>query len=115
MRKRLLSLLLVLSLLSCLFPATILTANAAQYCGSCGTNLTWQMNSDIGILTISGRGPMTNYSKTNPATWPEEKIKSVIIEDGVTSIGDYAFYFCYNMTSITIPDSVTSIGDSAFE
>ena len=40
---------------------------------------------------------------------------SVIPSDGsVTSIGDYAFYYCDSLTSITIPDSVTSIGDSAF-
>ena len=41
-------------------------------------------------------------------------VKNVIIPDGVTSIGNYAFQFCYSLTSITIPESVTSIGKSAF-
>ena len=43
-----------------------------------------------------------------------EIVTELVIPDGVTSIGDYAFYYCSSLTSITIPDSVTSIGDSAF-
>ena len=43
-----------------------------------------------------------------------EKLTEAIIPDGVTSIGDYAFYNCSSLTSITIPDSVTSIGTYAF-
>ena len=42
-------------------------------------------------------------------------IRNVIIPDGVTSIGDWAFYFCRTLTSITIPNSVTSIGYAAFD
>ena len=46
--------------------------------------------------------------------WGKTKIKSVMIPDSVTSIGNYAFWLCKNLTTITIPDSVTSIGDYAF-
>ena len=89
--------------------------------GTCGTNLTWNFSEGSGVLTITGTGDMTNYdmskqTPTNPTPWNSyrDKIKSVILSNGVTSIGDYAFWFCNKMTSVTIPNSVTSIGSSAF-
>lgn len=82
--------------------------------GTCGDNLTWTLD-DAGTLTISGIGDMANYSY-NGAPWYSNRssIKTVSIQDGVTSIGDYAFYYCSSLTSITILDSVTSIGAGAF-
>ena len=80
-----------------------------------------------GVLTITGTGAMPDYtSGTNyleeggyefytSAPWFKSysnKIKSVIIEEGVTSIGKNAFRYC-SVTSITIPNSVTSIGERA--
>ena len=57
-----------------------------------------------------------DYLGYNPCVpWDKNSIKNVIIEEGVTSIGDYAFEKCSNFTSITIPNSVTSIGKSAFK
>lgn len=78
--------------------------------GTCGSNLTYALDSN-GVLTISGTGDMQNSS----FGWDKNKIKSVIINDGVTSIGKEAFKNCTNLTSITIPDCITSIGDSAFD
>ena len=80
--------------------------------GICGENLTWKI--EDGVLIISGTGAMTDYSwcKDPSAPWGVQ-FKSVVIESGVTSIGDSAFYGS-SLTSITIPDSVTSIGDYAF-
>ena len=87
--------------------------------------ITWKL-SDDGTLTISGRGAMENYRETyddgdlhSSAPWcdSEEKaqrIKKVVIEDGITSIGRCAFRGCWSLTSVTIPDSVTSIGELAF-
>ena len=75
----------------------------------------WMLDFD-GELTISGDGAMENYStyhNTTTAPW-RTNIKTVVIEDGVTSIGNNAFCGCKNLTSITIPDSVTSIGYGAF-
>ena len=81
--------------------------------GSCGKNLTWTLDSD-GVLTISGTGAMTGYSWRDAAPWQDADVKSVVISDGVTTIGDMAFYGCTALTSITIPDSVTTIGGGAF-
>ena len=82
--------------------------------GTCGTNLTWTLDSD-GTLTISGEGAMTDYNG-DVAPWDAKRaqIKNVLIGNGITRIGDYAFYECTRLTEISIPDSVTNIGDSAF-
>ena len=86
----------------------------AESSGTCGENLTWTL-SDDGVLTISGTGAMTDYSASVPWYSSRSSITSVIISDGVTSIGDKAFYNCSSLTSVTIPNSVTSIGDFAFD
>ena len=87
-----------------------------RYCGiitgTCGENLTWTLDSN-GTLTISGSGPMTDYEYSKGAPW-NKSVKTVIIEEGVTSIGTHAFYSCSKLTDVTIPDSVTSIGNYAF-
>ena len=82
--------------------------------GTCGENLTWKI--EDGVLIISGTGAMTDYSPIQgpQLPWAAAKIKSVVIESGVTSIGDFAFVGQVGLTSIIIPDSVTSIGDYAF-
>ena len=82
--------------------------------GTCGDNLTWTLD-DEGTLTISGDGAMKNYNM-NGAPWDDERanVKQVIIENGVTSIGDCAFYKCNKVTDVTIPNSVTQIGHSVF-
>ena len=78
--------------------------------GSCGDNVIYSLNTETGVLTISGTGEMTDSPFSQNSS-----IKSVIIENGVTSIVTYAFSGCTSLTSITIPDSVTSIGESAFD
>lgn len=83
--------------------------------GSCGDNLTWYLSGTT--LIISGSGPMQNYSiSPDEAPWYEYRssINTIIINDGVTTIGELAFYLCDALTSITIPNSVTSIGEGAF-
>ena len=98
-----------------------------RYCPDCDTvfekgytywnedNLTWKLDAD-GTLTISGTGAMKNYDskKNRNPVYNNSNVKTVVIEDGVTSIGNYAFTYCVSLTSITIPDSVTSIGYYAF-
>ena len=84
--------------------------------GACGSNLTWNFNSNTGTLTISGSGNMYNYDQTNiPWLCYRDYISNIILEDGITSIGEDAFKDCVNVTNITIPEGVTSIGIYAFE
>ena len=84
--------------------------------GYCGANLTWFYNPSDSSLTISGTGPMTNYSQDNYAPWfaYNDKIKSLKLELGMTTIGDYAFYMLGLVKEATIPVGVTSIGDYSF-
>ena len=88
---------------------------SAETSGTCGDNVNWVL-SDDGVLTISGTGDMSNYNdfEISAPFHNNTDIKSVIIENGVTSIGEWAFSNCSSLTSIEIPDSVTSIGLYAF-
>lgn len=82
--------------------------------GTCGENVTYTINCD-GTLTISGNGEMEDYrDKKTPWNAYRFFIESVVIEYGVTSIGESAFSWCQNLKTITISDSVTTIGDAAF-
>lgn len=86
--------------------------------GECGESLgtvTWTLD-DEGTLTITGNGKMGLYSEDYDVPWYKnrEKIVTIIIEPGVSSIGKNAFYNCKNATSATIPDSVISIEECAF-
>ena len=83
--------------------------------GTCGGNLTWMLN-DAGKLTISGKGAMDNYNSVDVAPWYSNRSSVVTIEiaDGVTSIGDYAFCDCPNLTNVSIIGGVLTIGENAF-
>ena len=83
----------------------------ADASGTCGENVTWTFEEATGILTISGSGPMDEG--TSWSQWRSYILK-VVIEDGVTSIGYYAFEDCSNLAFITIPNSVTYIKSRAF-
>ena len=93
-----------------------LKADAATESGKCGDNLTWSLDTDTGVLTISGTGDMYNWSSGSYAPWYSKRssVKTVVIGDSVTSIGNRAFDNCTSLTSVTIPDSVTSIGYRTF-
>lgn len=95
------------------------TVKGAAAFGKCGDNLYWSLAED-GTLTIFGSGEMDNYGPQNNAPelappWnsAEINLRTVVIEPGATSIGDYAFAW-HGLTSVTIPSSVASIGKYAF-
>lgn len=83
--------------------------------GSCGDNATYSFDATTGTLTIGGAGHMTDYnSDDQPWCNTSAKIKRVVIQSGVTSIGDFAFNNCFRIEQVEISDTVTSIGKSAF-
>ena len=81
----------------------------------CGIHVTWTL-SEEGQLTISGNGDMYNYYDHEELPWGLERdqIKKVVVENGVTRIGDYAFVGCSQLTHAVIPASIKSIGSQAF-
>ena len=89
---------------------------AEVYNGTCGDHLTWSLDTETGVLTISGSGSMTDWKSNNGAPWSSYRssISSISLPDGLTGIGNYAFYNCSSLTSVTIPNSVTNIGADAF-
>ncbi|MBQ3692613.1 MAG: leucine-rich repeat domain-containing protein, partial [Clostridia bacterium] len=110
--KKVLSIFLAVLLIALSVP---LAASAASS-GNCGQRVTWNLYNN-GTLVISGTGQMYNWNwNYGTAPWHNSAsdIKKVVINDGVTSIGDFAFEQCRNLTDITIPDSVTSIGQHVF-
>ena len=84
--------------------------------GTCGTSLTWSITGNT--LTIYGTGDMDDYSHYSENSAPWEKfapdIKNVVISDGVTSIGNLAFFNFTGIKSINLPYGLTKIGDFAF-
>lgn len=120
MKKRLLSMILALSMMLTILPVNAITALAAN--DSCGANLTYKLtqntdDSDTYTLTIGGEGAMYDYSSsytTVPWNAQKSRITSVVIDDGVTSIGDSAFEDCSALKSVSGMKGVTSLGEWAF-
>ena len=107
---------LLLSIMFWLLLIPVMKVEAAEIVdsGECGDNVTWTLD-DEGTLVISGEGPMWDYannfaSDDERAPFYKLEIKKVIIEDGVTSVGDYSFDKCTSLEEISISSSVTSIG-----
>ena len=99
------------------------SAYASVKTGKCGDNVTYSLDTETGVLTISGTGNMRDYTVKQYNSYifrntfldsNDQYVKKLIIDFGVTSIGEYSFYNCTRLESVTIPDSVTSIGSCAF-
>ena len=82
--------------------------------GACGESLSWELTGSV--LTITGSGAMTEYRDGNFAPWHEmrDRIITVSLPDGLTTIGKYAFLNCESLASLRVPDTVTRIGEYAF-
>ena len=113
--KKLLACVLALSLVMSTVCMTALAEEPEERSGTCGTNLSWKMDSE-GVLTISGTGDMSTYyndKSGNVPPWRGDELKAVVIEEGVTSIGARAFNDCPNLESISLPSTLTRIGGGA--
>ena len=115
MKKRILSLVLAVLMIATLLP-TPAFADETATSGTCGENLTWTLVD--GVLTISGTGEMDDYDAWRPwndyAEEPITNVNSIIVEEGVTSIGEEAFSSCTNLEQVTLSSTVKSIGYFAF-
>ena len=131
MKKRLLSMILAISMMLTILPVNAITVWAADdgmsgNCGKTGDNVTYvltQNNDDTTnptyTLTIQGNGEMADFNESDMkgrAPWiaQKEKITAVTIENGVTYVGAYAFDHCKKLTQITIHVQLNSIGKGAF-
>ena len=114
MKKRLISLVLALVLVCGLLPWTAPAARAVG--GSCGANTSWTFNTSSGVLTISGSGATNDWTHWDNLPWAvyRTQIKTVIINSGVTRLGDQAFHNCTNITSVSFPSTLTEIGTACF-
>jgi len=88
-------------------------AEEETYSGTCGENAAWKLEN--GVMTISGSGPMYNYGQAAaPYMGYRSIIKEVVIEKGITTVGDNAFFNCQWIEKVSIPDGIEKIGDYAF-
>lgn len=83
--------------------------------GTCGSDLTWSLSG--GVLNISGSGAMTNFTDENMPPWygNAAEITKVTIGEGVTNVGDLAFFGCQNLSSVSLPSTVKTIGVRSFK
>ena len=112
--NKILAALLALVLCVGLFAAGATPASAAEATGTCGKNLTWSLEN--GVLTISGTGAMNDYNTLFLPPWNlySHLVQRIVVHDGITSIGDRAFYGMSNLVTVTLPASVTRLGEMAF-
>ena len=114
--------LLIILCLLCMLINLLAFSVSAETPGDYDDNTTWSL-SDAGVLTISGSGAIRDYIYSGANLWPlikapwrnhASKIKEVVVQSGITRIGDNAFCCLPNVTSVSIADTVTSIGQAAF-
>ena len=91
-------------------------AALADDSGSCGDYVNYSFVSSTGIMTISGTGAMADYTFESGGPWYAYRtsIRSIVVQSGVTGIGEFAFKDCTYLTAVTLPDTVTEIGSYAF-
>ena len=95
-------------------------ANPSGECGAQGDNLLWELNTSTGVLTITGSGAMADWHDDTQRPWYAiiTQITSVVLPNGITSIGEKAFRGCTNLASINMaenyPASLTTIKQEAF-
>lgn len=117
MTKKVLSIILALCLLvGCLPMGASADEIQMEWNGVCGPNLTFHLSVNTRTLTISGTGEMADYSSSSHP-WKNYKsyIEHIVVDTGVTTIDNAAFYNFTELTSLSLPAGLTSIGEHAFQ
>lgn len=128
MKNRIISAVLSIILVFSLIPEIVLPAEADSIAsGRCGENISWMLDS-TGTMTISGEGAMDDYGQFSEdwrgnhayslldQPWSKERsrIKTLVVDNGITYIGETAFSNCENLTTVSLPNSLVYIGNAAF-
>ncbi len=115
-----LTILLIQPMVPGLTPILSAAADSAAHgaCGADGADVTWELTED-GTLTIRGSGKMrayspNKYSSNRSPFYENYSIKKIVIDEGVTQIGDYAFLRNDRLESVTLPATLKAIGNGAF-
>ena len=109
--KRLFSVVMSIVFVICTLLTGLFSFTAVAATNGVTGDCTWSL--DGTVLTIKGNGEMGHYFYSTPAPWGTE-ITKVIIQEGVTGIGNNSFFDCTSLVDITIPSSVKVIGENAF-
>ncbi len=114
MKKKIMSVLVSLCMLASIF-SVFSVVTFAKETGTCGENLSWTLD-DNGVLTVSGTGEMYRWDSRDSVPWngSKEKIKKVVIKEGVSLVGKYSFSYCENLKEVSFPDSLTVIEEYSF-
>lgn len=122
MKKRFVAFIVLMAILCMAFPA-FAEDTEIPITGSCGEKLRYEYYQSTKTLTIIGNGNMPNYPSNSRAgsiaPWRNDSridnyLEKVVISDGVTSIGENAFFECTNLKNVDISNSVKTIGNGAF-
>ena len=84
--------------------------------GTCGGGVDWSYDASDRTLEIKGKGVIPAYKSSSEVPWAAaiESIQKIELDDGITSVGSYAFYGCSQLKEAELPASLTEIGDFAF-
>lgn len=85
--------------------------NTENLSGKCGEAVNWSLDAESGVISITGCGPMTNYRPDRKAPWHgyREQIREIVIGEGVTTLGEYAFVKCPNLIKVQFSSTVDTV------
>ena len=115
--KRILFSLLTLTALAAALTLLCPAARAETLSGPMGANVTGEFDVNYGDMTVSGSGPMSDLAGPDESSWYSEEdgmVQSLTVEEGVTSVGDYAFHNFRGVRYVSLSQTITSIGTGAF-
>lgn len=84
----------------------------APITGKCGEKAEWSFDEETGTLTITGEGATDNYTIDNLPDYNRLEVKNVVVDEGITSLGDFALVFDRDIESIVFPQTLTAIGEN---